>query len=295
MCLSSSRRGFALVESLVVIAIVGVLMALLLPALQMARESARRAKCQSNLRQWGIALALHEQYRGTFPPGYRASVPTKTFVPLLLPFIEQQNLGYDIQANWDDSTNRVAARTSLALMCCPSSPTLRRVDQSLPDFLPAAGDYVSTHGVNAKYCVLVGWPTFTPPDENGILTQAACRAAEVTDGLTQTLTLIEDVGRPELWKMGRRIDGTSGNPAWADPNYEVALDGSDDLPSGGGQGLGPCVMNCTNDNEAYSFHLAGCNLLFADGGVRFVSQRVSNVVFAAFSTRASGDFVGGGP
>ena len=62
--------------------------------------------------------------------------------------------------------------------------------------------------------------------------------------------------------------------------------------TGSGQGAGSCVMNCTNDNEAYSFHPTGCNLLFADGSVRFVSDRISNATFAALTTRASQDFVG---
>jgi prepilin-type processing-associated H-X9-DG protein len=237
-------------------------------------------------------MALHEQSAGKFPPGYRMMSPTGTFVARLLPLVEQQTLNYDLEKNWDDAANRAAARVRLPLLICPSTPTRSRADLSLPDFLPAAGDYVSTHGVNAKYCLLVGWPPFSPPDENGILGQTPCRAVDVTDGLSQTLLLVEDAGRPELWKMGRRAAGQSGDPAWADPDYEIALDGSDTLPTGSGQGGGPCVMNCTNDNEAYSFHPAGCNLLFADGGVRFVSDRVANTTFAALTTRASQDIVG---
>jgi len=287
------RRAFTLVELLVVCGVIGTLVALMLPTIQTARESARRTQCQSQLRQWGLALTSHEHIRGRYPVGFSAKSPTGTFVPSVLAFIEQGSIGYDMTANWDDAKNRRAVQTRLALMCCPSSPTRFRVDQSLVTFLPSAGDYVSTHGVNAQYCMLVGWPLYDPPDQNGILAQTPCRAAEVTDGLSQTLLLVEDAGRPELWKMGRRIDGWANNPAWADPYYEVALDGSDRLPTGGGQGAGACVMNCTNDNEAYSFHTGGCNLLFADCGVRFVSDRISNRVFAAITTRASGDFVAG--
>jgi len=286
-----NSQAFTLIELLVVCGVTGVLVALLLPAIQAAREGARRTCCQSQLRQWGMALASHEQSRGTFPAGYHPNSPTGTFVPALLPLVEQPNLGYDTETNWDHPRNRSAVRTRLAILCCPSSPSQVRVDSSIPDLLPAAGDYAPTHGVNAKYCRLMGWPIYDPPDENGILTQTACRSTEVTDGLTQTLLLIEDAGRPELWKMGRRIFGVAGNPAWADPDYELALDGSDRLPTGSGQAAGPCVMNCTNDNEAFSFHPGGCILLFADGGVRFVSERVSNAIFAAFTTRASGDFV----
>jgi hypothetical protein len=149
---------------------------------QAARESARRAHCQSNLREWGVALALHEQIYGTFPAGYRLTSPKGTFVARLLPLIEQQTLNYNTEKDWDDPINRPAAQARLALLNCPSTPTRSRVDLTLPGFFPAAGDYVSTHGVNSKYCLLVGWPPFTPPDENGILGQVPCRAVDVTNG-----------------------------------------------------------------------------------------------------------------
>jgi prepilin-type N-terminal cleavage/methylation domain-containing protein/prepilin-type processing-associated H-X9-DG protein len=285
-------RGFTLVELLTTIFIIGVLVALLLPAVQSAREAARRAQCQSHLRQWGLAFVMHENTCGAFPAGYRLTSPTGTFAAHLLPYIEQQNLEYDTNRNWNEPVNLPAAQTRLSIMICPSSPTARRFDEALPE-RPAAGDYAPTHGVNAKYCNLVGWPVYSPPDHNGILTLERCRVAEVTDGLSQTILLVEDAGRPELWKMGRRIAGKAGNCGWADPHFEVALDGSDTLPTGSGQALGPCVMNCTNDNEAYSFHPGGVNLLFADAHVRLVSQTIAPEVFAALSTKAEGDVVRG--
>jgi prepilin-type N-terminal cleavage/methylation domain-containing protein/prepilin-type processing-associated H-X9-DG protein len=289
------RAAFTIIELLVVIVIVAILIALLLPAIQAARESARRAKCQNNLRQLGLALELHVETYGCYPAGYRLTSPTGTFVSHVLPYIEQQNVPYDRTKDWDHPANRQAVRTPLAVLLCPSAPSGERVDPAWPDILPAAGDYAPTHGVNAKYCNIVGWPLYSPPDENGLLIFRPLRPVAVTDGLSQTITLVEDAGRPQLWRVGRRrAAGLAPDACWADPNYEIALDGSDYLTTGPGQELGPCVMNCTNNNEAYSFHAGGCNLLFADCAVRLVSEHVSNKVFAAISTRASQDIVGDG-
>ena len=112
----SRRRGFTLIELLVVISIIGILVGLLLPAVQMARESGRRAACQSNLRQWGLAFHQHADLTKGFPWGYHRSTPVGTFVPPLLSFIEQSNLQYDTVRNWDDPANLTAVRSQLPIL-----------------------------------------------------------------------------------------------------------------------------------------------------------------------------------
>src|SRR5262245_19074018 len=93
-----SRRGFTLVELLVSIAIIGVLIALLLPAVKAAREASRRASCSNNLRQLGIAAHLHHDNKGMLPPGignYTPGEPMTVFGTYqfhLLPYYEQENL-----------------------------------------------------------------------------------------------------------------------------------------------------------------------------------------------------------
>lgn len=151
-------------------------------------------------------------------------------------------------------------------------------------------DYTVYHGVNHGYCDMVQWPRYAPEDQNGALTTKPCRVRDIRDGVSETFILAECCGRPDLWRGGnRRIDGVASAGGWSDPNLEIALDGSDNLPTGQGQGFGPCVMNCTNDNEAYSFHIGGCNFAFCDGSVRFIRQTIKNTTFAALVTKAAGD------
>jgi len=282
------RQAFTLIELLVVCGIIAVLIGLLLPAVQSVRNAAARIKCQNNLKQIALALLHHECAIGYFPEGYRFDSPTRSFVPPILPYLEQGNIFYDMSRDWDDPVNQAAAQTQIKMLYCPSAPSENRVDTEV-SFHPAVCDYTVYHGVNPNYCQLVGWPLYNPPAENGVMTTRPCRISEIKDGTSVTFLVVEDVARPELWRMGRRADGASSAAGWSDPNLEIALDGSDTLTTGNGQGFGPCVMNCTNDNEVYSFHPAGANFAFADGSVRFIRETIRNTTFAALVTKAAGD------
>jgi prepilin-type processing-associated H-X9-DG protein len=121
------------------------------------------------------------------------------------------------------------------------------------------------------------------------MTQSICKIVDIKDGTSTTFLVVEDCARPDLWRMGGRATGNASAAGWADPNLEIALDGSDYLATGQGQGFGPCVMNCTNDNEVYSFHLGGANFAFCDGSVRFIKDSIRNTTFAALVTKDSGD------
>lgn len=291
MVRTTVRRAFTLIELLVVIAIIAVLIGLLLSAVQRVRESASRVACQNNLKQLALALLNYEHVQRHFPEGYRFESPSRSFVPPILPYIEQGNIRYDMTRDWDNPVNQVHAQVQIKLLYCPSVPAgSNRVDDAVA-FKPAASDYTVYHGVNRGYCVLVGWPLYSPPDTNGIMTPKVCRIADIKDGTSQTFLVVENSGRPELWRMGRKIDGNSSAAGWADPNLEIALDGSDMLPTGQGQGFGPCVMNCTNDNEVYSFHIGGASFAFADGSIRFIRDTIRNTTFAALVTKSSGDIV----
>ena len=174
---TSSNRlsaGFTLIELLVVIAIISVLIALLLPAVQQAREAARRAQCVNNLKQIGLALHNYEQAIGSFPPGYISSVNPSVVNPcnsdqelqngvdlgtgwawgsMILPYLDQQpvyssiNFGLTISPPYHD--NDTCSLTSLAVYLCPSDsgPITIPVFDDPPD--PAnPGSYNGTHIVD---------------------------------------------------------------------------------------------------------------------------------------------------
>src|SRR5207245_9240830 len=163
MC-KARRHGFTLTEMLVVIAIISVLVAMLMPAVQKIRDSANRLACQNNLRQIGIALHNHNDTVGAFPPGLvcsgsNVSDAEATGFTFLLPYIEQDPVykTYDFDQPWFQQANYQAVGVQIKLFFCPSNRTSGEVDLGpkaadwnvqLPPF--AGGlDYAFCTGANA--------------------------------------------------------------------------------------------------------------------------------------------------
>jgi len=311
MCSSHANRSqrrhsaFTLVEVLVVIAIIGVLVALLLPAVQMARESARRMTCTNKLKQLSLGCHQHHDIYGMFPPGWVQSpftVPQAEivqgghgYVAFILPYIEQQALANNYR--WDKRAqgpeNQPVVTTQLKVMQCPSAEPNRWVtDVEDPANYSyggkgACGDYAGVKEIDSSLAQLNLVDAVA--DYEGVLTHNhLTRLAEITDGASQTILIAECAGRPKLWRAGRLVpEIVAPGGVWASGTL---LFGLGSTPDGSSQ-PGPCAINCTNNRETYSFHPGGANVTFADGSVHYLQASIGMRVFARLATRAGGEAV----
>lgn len=304
---SSCRRGFTLIELLVVIAIIGVLIGLLLPAVQRVREAANRASCLNNLKQIGIAMHNYQLAVGGLPPARTSEAPLHGWAVWILPYLEQGNIfnDYDQTANWFDPVNQKAVTTGIKSLRCPSTPNPDRADFTR-GMKVAVTDYGPMSRVEKD--LWDGNVITTPPPDNlkGALTHdRTTPLTEILDGTGVTLLVTEDAGRPQHWLRGKPgpatnrpgcgnsgvLNGRVSGAGWADDQNDFPLHG---FTVDGLRCPGPCAVNCTNNNEAFSFHPDGVNVVFADGSARFVLDKVNIAVFAALVTKAGDERVNPG-
>ncbi len=307
-----ARPAFTLVELLVVIAIIGVLVALLLPAVQAARESARRTACTNNLKQLGLAHHNFESARQYLPPGgisnstaaavdtvrIQLGIPITTprtehgATQFLLPYVEQQALydQYRWDRDWRAPENTLVRETQLNVMQCPSTPNRNRLDSFTSGgftYQAACGDYAVNNAINTALFPLNLIDSASNSFPDGVLVvNQPLRFAEVTDGLSNTMLWCEDAGRPTRYRTGKKISGTCSGGGWADRDAEYITHG---YTYDGVNVPGPCAINCTNDNEIFSFHPGGAMCMFGDGSVRFFSQSIDIRIIGRFITRGAGE------
>jgi prepilin-type N-terminal cleavage/methylation domain-containing protein/prepilin-type processing-associated H-X9-DG protein len=319
------RRAFTLIELLVVIAIIGILVSLLLPAVQQVREAARRSQCKNNLKQIGLALHNYLDAYGKFPPV--SVLPMgRTFEPYsaharLLPYIEQANLAGLIDWNVSSEfiTAPLAAKTRVPIYLCPSEVNDR------PRQTPTLIHYPLNYGFNEGT-----WFIYDPVTGNvgdgAFHPNRAFDAASILDGLSNTLAASEvKAYQPNIWDIGNPSTigvAAPANPAAAASYFGGTFDSNghtewvegDVHESGFTTTFGPNTnvpyansgvtfdidLTSMRDGESTtaptyaavtsrSYHTGMVNSLMLDGSVRSFNNNIDLGVWRAAGTRAGGE------
>lgn len=295
-----NRKGFTLVELLVVIAVIGMLVALLLPAVQAAREAARRSQCQNNLRQIGVAMHNFHSAHGKFPPGFVSKAPAQNedglgpgwgWAAHLLPHLEEANLQVWLDREITDPIHDTVRVTSLPIFLCPSesgtTQTFSVADDSGAELTTVAfANYVGVGGTDEV--------TGFPDTGTGVLFRnKSVRIAEITDGTSNTIMISERASRqsPQTTWVGA-ITGASIpplNPSFEEEGPPVLI-----LTNTGTAEDGRVPNNALGHVEdSNSEHADGVNLLFCDGSVRIVNDSIDPRIWQAIGTRAGGEIIDG--
>ncbi len=282
---SAKQRGFTLIEMLVVIAIISVLIALLLPAVQKAREAAARSQCTNNLKQMGLGLHNHLDYHKRFPTSGEGNLAGFTdfdqhsMFTHLLPFIEYQDVynQFDLRFVYNDTTNapgnQTAARYAIPTFLCPTNPYRPASGQDAKgygyaDYMPIAYvDIDATGGTAAgglvRYKSVVGDPASQANRSGGALRLGGSTAGDIRDGLSKTIGIMEDAGRSETYFTAAYKDkgdatellgdGVSRNGwRWAEPDTANGVSGAP------GAKFTDAKLNVINNNSQPQGGPAGC-------------------------------------
>lgn len=279
----NNRRGFTLVELLVVIAIIGILIGMLLPAVQAVREAARRTTCANNLVQIGLAMHNYEFAFGSLPPGVvdkngpiqnvaGGNVQHVSWTVQLLRFMEQNGIAdnFDIKAGTYATVNAPARAMVISSFICPSD-SLETNQSKTAGLSNYAGCH---HSVEAPI----------DADNDGLLfLNSSVNYSGIYDGSSNTILVGEFIAEDIDfgWASGTRASLR---------NCGEFLNPKDWLATYGGGAI--TAMKKTWVGGFSSRHNGGANFLIADGSVSFYSDGIDPAIFEYLGNRSDGEMMG---
>lgn len=317
-----TKKGFTLVELLVIIAIIGILIALLLPAVQSVRESARRSSCSNNLRQFGLSMHNYESANKRFPPGNSGTL-WSTGISVharLLQFLEESNISETVDFNvaYNHPNNEKARMSTVSIFICPSDNT-----NNLLSALGGKNNYYANAGTN----LMAGSPPTDPsdpnynlPPPNGVFFRdSRISARNITDGLSKTAAFSEKIlGDGDNNKPTENSDTFRPGSFPSTPDEAMNTCLSLDIQDVSKQGVSnvgapwlwayhsttiyyqtslPNTRSCMYPpgrimTTAGSRHSGGgCNILLCDGSLRFINENIDLNVWRGLGTISGGEVI----
>ncbi len=294
------RRGYSLIEFLVVLAVISMLLSLLLPAMNGAREAARRSQCANNLKQIGLALNNYHEAANAFPPGWVSlrspgtgadAGPGWGWLPMMFPMVEQRGVYDTINFSLpiEVPANAKPRVTPINSLTCPSDRRRQRtffavgargvgVEAGEPIAEVAASSYVGCFGSGDPSSLYPFDPSAPPPGRDAgdgmFFRDRSVRIIDVEDGTSQTIAVGErdDSISPVTWTGA--ITGSAGGPAL--------------VVGRAGDREGPNAVPRRPDDFG-SGHPGGALFLYVDGSVHFLPSRLPAPIYRALATRAGGE------
>ncbi len=290
------RSAFTLIELLVVIAIIATLMALLLPAIQKVREAANRMRCNSNLRQLGVAFHNYHNDQNGFPPARVSRNQFATWAVLIMPYVEQQAIyqQWDLRLNLARQ-NPVARESQVRIYYCPSrrGPMLTngsvdgRVRGACGDYAVCVGNGTSRNTNRANGAIITA--NVLDPDPDGQDNPPGGATAiirsftsytgirDIIDGTSNTLLLGEKHVRPTRYGRG---DGDQ-NSFYSGESYRSAQRDT-------GQRLVTAPLTRSSTRQFGSLHTGTTPFVLCDGSIRNLPNTLNGTTLNRLGMRADG-------